>query len=51
VSSFPESRRWIKQIFEGTPAELREQILVGNPCQFWGLDRQAELTATPAVFD
>ena len=49
VSSFPRSRHWIEEIFQDAPAELREQILVGNPCRFWGLDRQGDLTPTPVV--
>ena len=49
VSSFPKSREWLDRIFEGVPDELRRRILVGNPCEFFRLDPDAELTATPAA--
>jgi uncharacterized protein len=47
VSSFPRSREWLETIFEGVPADLRTRILLDNPCRFWGLDREQELTPTP----
>jgi uncharacterized protein len=47
VSSFPRSREWLETIFEGVPADLRARILLDNPCRFWGLDREQELTPTP----
>jgi predicted TIM-barrel fold metal-dependent hydrolase len=47
VSSFPESARWLDEIFEGCTPELRHQVLVDNPCAFFGLDPDAELTPTP----
>ena len=48
VSSYPESPRWLDEIFAGTPDDVRRRILRDNPCAYWGLDREAELTATPA---
>jgi predicted TIM-barrel fold metal-dependent hydrolase len=48
VSSYPESPRWLDEIFAGTPDDVRGRILRDNPCAYWGLDREAELTATPA---
>jgi uncharacterized protein len=47
VSSFPRSREWLETIFEGVPADVRTRILLDNPCRFWGLDREQELTPTP----
>jgi len=47
VSSYPETRHWLEVIFEGCPPEVRRQVLVDNPCRFFGLDPQADLTPTP----
>lgn len=47
VTSFPESRRWLNDIFDGVEPELRRRILAENPCAFWGLDPEADLTPTP----
>jgi uncharacterized protein len=47
VTSFPESQRWLDDIFDGVEPELRRRILAGNPCAFWGLDPEAALTPTP----
>lgn len=49
VSSFPESRRWLDEIFAGTPEGTRRKVLVENPCRFFGLDPDAELTPTPSA--
>jgi predicted TIM-barrel fold metal-dependent hydrolase len=38
VSSFPESARWLNEIFEGCPAVIRRKVLVDTPCAFFGLD-------------
>ncbi len=47
VSSYPESRRWLEDIFSGCTPEERHQVLVDNPVRFFGLDPAQELTATP----
>jgi len=47
VSSYPESRRWLDIIFEDVPAEVRHQVLVDTPCEYFHLDPGAELTETP----
>ena len=47
VSSFPESRRWLDEIFAGCPDAVRRQVLVDNPCRFFHLDPDRELTPTP----
>jgi predicted TIM-barrel fold metal-dependent hydrolase len=47
VSSFPESARWLDEIFEGCPADVRRKVLVDTPCAFFGLDPAAALTPTP----
>jgi len=48
VSSFPESRRWLDEIFSGCPVDVRRKVLVENPCSYFGLDPDASLTPTPA---
>jgi uncharacterized protein len=48
VSSYPQSRRWLDEIFEGVPPDIRRRILVENPCRYFGLDPDAELTPTPS---
>ena len=47
VSSFPESRRWLDEIFAGCPESVRRQVLVDNPCRFFHLDPEADLSPTP----
>ncbi|MGE0387661.1 MAG: amidohydrolase family protein [Gammaproteobacteria bacterium] len=47
VTSYPESRRWIDEIFAPVSPAMRRRILVDNPCAFWGLDPDADLTPTP----
>jgi predicted TIM-barrel fold metal-dependent hydrolase len=47
VSSFPNSPKWLSIIFDGVPDEIRRRVLLDNPCEFFGLDPSAELTATP----
>lgn len=47
VTSYPESRRWLADIFDGVDDGLRRRVLVDNPCAFWGLDPGATLTPTP----
>lgn len=48
VSSYPESRRWLDEIFAGTPEGTRRKVLVENPCAFWNLDPDTELSAAPS---
>jgi uncharacterized protein len=47
VGSFPESRAWIEDIFAPCTEEERHTVLVENPCRYFGLDPDAELTPTP----
>jgi predicted TIM-barrel fold metal-dependent hydrolase len=49
VSSFPESPRWLDEIFAGCSGEVRRKVLVETPCAYFGLDPDAVLTPTPAV--
>ena len=45
--SFPDSRRFLEDLFGGVPENEKRQILVDNPCRFYGLDPEQELTPTP----
>jgi predicted TIM-barrel fold metal-dependent hydrolase len=47
VTSFPRSREWLATIFAGVSPELRRRILVENPCRFFGLDAERNITPTP----
>jgi predicted TIM-barrel fold metal-dependent hydrolase len=47
VSSFPETEKWLSIIFDGVPEDVRRRVLVDNPCAFFGLDPEADLTVTP----
>ena len=49
VGSFPESRAWIEDIFAPCTPEERHKVLVENPCRYFGLDPDADLTPTPAA--
>ncbi|HMG40537.1 MAG TPA: amidohydrolase family protein [Acidimicrobiales bacterium] len=48
VTSFPNSRHWLDEMFAGTSPGLRRRILLDNPCEYWRLDPDAALTPTPA---
>jgi predicted TIM-barrel fold metal-dependent hydrolase len=48
VGTFPHSHEVIEELFEGVPEKERRQILVDNVCNFFCLDKDKELTATPA---
>jgi len=47
VTSFPRTREWLREMFDGVPEELRRRILVENACRFFGLDPEREITPTP----
>jgi predicted TIM-barrel fold metal-dependent hydrolase len=49
VTSFPRSREWLRAIFDDVPDPLRRRILVENPCRFFGLDLEREITPTPGA--
>lgn len=47
VGTFPYTRETLDDLFEGVSPDIRRQVLVGNPCEFFGLDPDADLTPTP----
>ena len=36
VGSFPDSRQVLAELFEGVPEDEKCQVLVANPCAFFG---------------
>ena len=49
VGTFPHTTDILDEMFEDVPAEERRKVLVENPCRFFGLDPDKELTPTPAL--
>ncbi|HKD65830.1 MAG TPA: amidohydrolase family protein [Candidatus Binataceae bacterium] len=47
VGSFPDSRQVLAEVFEGVPEDEKYQVLVANPCAFFGLDPKHDITPTP----
>ncbi len=47
VGSFPDSRQVLAELFEGVPEDEKYQVLVANPCAFFGLDPEHDITPTP----
>jgi predicted TIM-barrel fold metal-dependent hydrolase len=51
VGTFPHSTEILEDLFEDVPAAERRRVLVENPCRFFGLDPNQELTPTPSLAD
>ena len=49
VTSFPNSQEWLANAFATTDDSIRRKILLETPAEYFGLDLEAELTATPGV--
>jgi uncharacterized protein len=47
VGTFPYTRDWIEDLFEGVPEDERRKVLVDNVADFYGLDVNADITPTP----
>ena len=47
IGTFPGSKQFLDEVFEGVPVRERQKVLVDNVCDFFGLDPKKELTATP----
>jgi len=47
VGTFPDSKVVLDELFEGISPAERRQVLVGNVCDFFGLDAEKPLTPTP----
>jgi predicted TIM-barrel fold metal-dependent hydrolase len=48
VNTFPHSKASLDEMFYGISEEERYQVLVTNPCKWFGLDPEQELTPTPS---
>jgi uncharacterized protein len=48
VTTYPDSAQWLDSMFGSAPACLRRKVLLENPCAFFRLDPDADLTPTPA---
>jgi predicted TIM-barrel fold metal-dependent hydrolase len=48
VGSYPDSRKFLDDAFEGVDEALRSQVPLENPARFFGLDLEAPITETPA---
>ena len=49
VGTYPNSRRYLAEAFDGIDETMRRTILLENPAYFFGLDLQSDITPTPAV--
>ena len=47
LGSFPDTRSWLDDLFEGVSEADRRRVLVDNVCEFFELDPKAPLTPTP----
>jgi predicted TIM-barrel fold metal-dependent hydrolase len=47
MSTFPDSREIIDDLFEDVPPMERQRVLLDNVCEFFDLDPNAEITPTP----
>jgi predicted TIM-barrel fold metal-dependent hydrolase len=47
VGTFPDTKEILRELFEDVPEDEKRQVLVENPCDFFGLDPERELTPTP----
>jgi predicted TIM-barrel fold metal-dependent hydrolase len=49
VGSYPKTRQFLDEAFEGVPDELRRKMLLENPAAYYDLDLEADITETPAA--
>ena len=49
VGTFPHSKDYIEEAFDGLDDDLRRTILVGNAAKHLGLDLDADITETPVA--
>ncbi len=47
VGTFPDTREILTDLFENVPEGEKRKVLVENPCEFFDLDLEKELTPTP----
>ena len=49
VGSFPNTRKYLDEAFEGVDPAHRRKVLLETPARFYGLDLEADITETPAL--
>ena len=49
VGSYPKTRQFLDDAFEGAPESCWRQMLLENPARYFGLDLEADITETPAA--
>ncbi|NRA06699.1 MAG: amidohydrolase family protein [Myxococcales bacterium] len=47
VGSYPNTRNFLDDAFEGAPESCWRQMLLENPARYYGLDLDADITETP----
>ncbi|MBJ18223.1 MAG: amidohydrolase [bacterium] len=48
VGTYPDSKKFLDDCFEGVDEKYKRMMLVDNPANFYGLDADADITETPA---
>ena len=49
VGSFPNTREFLDEVFDGVDESYRRSMLLDNPAKYYGLDLDADITETPAA--
>jgi len=49
VGTYPDTKKFIDDAFEGVDESYRRKMLLENPAQYYGLDLDADITETPAA--
>ena len=49
VGTYPDTKRFLDECFDGLDASLRRKMLLENPASYYGLDLDADITETPAA--
>lgn len=49
VGSYPNTKQFLDEAFDGVPDALRRKMLLENPAAYYGLDLEADITETPAA--
>jgi predicted TIM-barrel fold metal-dependent hydrolase len=49
VGSYPRSKEFLDDCFEGVDESYRRKMLLENPARYYGLDLEADITETPAA--
>ena len=44
---YPNSRKFLDDVFDGVDESYRNQMLLETPAKYFGLDLEADITPTP----